>query len=53
MEIYLTKQNVMKIICGRFQIEFVEKPTGEIVPLEDEICWEGNPKTVDEKEKQD
>ncbi len=42
MKISLTKSNVMKILCERFEVEFVETEKGEVTPLGDELYWEGN-----------
>ena len=42
MKIYLTKDNVMRIVCERFKVDFVETKKGEITPLVDKLYWEGN-----------
>jgi len=44
MEIQLTKDNVMRILCDHFNIEFAESGAGKVPPLVDQIFWEGNPK---------
>lgn len=53
MEIILSKDNVMRILCDRFNIEFVETSTGEVKPLVDKIFWEGNEKPVSEEKEEE
>lgn len=45
MEIMLTKDNVMRILCTLFKVEFKETSAGKISPRhpKDKVYWEGNP----------
>ena len=49
MKIYLTKENVKRILCDHFGIKYVEAARSAGVPRvvlkEDEIYWEGNPES--------
>lgn len=43
MKIYLTKDNVLEILCKHFSIPYVEVDSGnKVIPRKDEIYWEGN-----------
>ena len=43
MKIFLTKDNVMRILCDHFNIPYiVVEPAGKAVPREDQIFWEGS-----------
>jgi len=47
MKVYLTKANVMKILCDHFHIPYVEvderRGASKVVTKRDEVYWEGNP----------
>ena len=45
MKIYLTKDNVLEILCKHFGIPYIEvdDPENKVIPRKDEIYWEGNP----------
>lgn len=53
MKIYLTEDNVMKILCDYFHVPYVEADdragVSKIIPKEDRIYWEGHPDADTEK----
>lgn len=51
MKIYLTKDNIMEILCKHFDIPYVEvnEPGTKVIPREDKIFWEGNPEKNEHK----
>lgn len=49
MEVVLVKNNVMKILCDKFDIEYVTSSVGKVTPLRDKVYWEGNPKPEEGK----
>ena len=46
MKIFLTKENVKRILCDHFSIKYIEAArsasNSRVVIKEDEIYWEGN-----------
>ena len=48
MKIFLTKENVKRILCDRFHVPYVEAARREgstniIIAKGSEVYWEGNP----------
>lgn len=44
MELILNREDVMRILCGHFGIEFSETAAGKVALMRDKIFWEGHEK---------